>query len=1156
LPIALPRATRDQRIESIVLPDGERIEYAFTAAGDLDYMRDAVEQLTRFTYKAGFPHYLEEIFDPRGVRAIRNEYDDEGRLSATIDADGHRIEYTHDIEGRTEQIRDRRQHLLTYVYDEEGRVLSESNHLGETIQHQYDADGNEVLRIDPLLNRTTWTHDARGNVLTETNAENETTTREYDSRNNLLVEYDAAHVPVIRNQYRPNTTLLTSMTDALDQVTGFGYDIGIDTGNTGELNRMRDAGDGWTTFEIDHRGWRVAETDALGHVTSYTHDALGRVLTETTTRTQADGSIETLVTSYTYDDKGRLIRTTYPDASFSTTEYNVIDKPERECDVLNRCTVTQYDDRGNVERIDYPDGTFETKAYDPNGNLIEERDRAGRTTRHRYDAADRLVETIHPDATPEDDTDNPRSRSEYDAAGRLTVSIDARGARTRYGYDDAGRRTTVTDALEHTSTTVYDSRGRRERVIDALNRVTRFVYDEAGRLIETVHPDAHVPSGDDGNEANNPRSRTDYDALGRKIAQTDELGRSTRYAYDKLGRLIAVALPNADTGANPPLIQTGSEVSSPDTGVAITRYRYDERGNKIAQIDALGRTTQWEYDAMGRETARVLPMGQRETFAYDALGNREHHVDFNGLETHYEYDSVNRLTRIDHPDQPDVLISYTASGQRESVSDAHGITVYDYDAQDRLIRIDSPDGRWIEYAYDAVGNRIELRTQNQQIDYGFDDLNRLASVRREGETAAVTYTYDAVGNRDELSHPNGTRSVYRYDARNRLSQLSQIGLGGVLLLGMSYEVDAIGLRQSIAEQHADGRSRVSTYQYDAQRRLIDERINDSLAGTLGHHWTYDAVGNRLSQVTDGNGIQTTRGYQLDANDRLLEVTENGQSIESYTYDNAGNTRTRTDLSGLTEYAWNSEGRLIEQRSATATVQFGYNSDGIRIHSQILGGTRTEYLIDPNQAYAQVIEEHQGQLRTDYLHGDDLLAQIRSVESLPGDPPAEDLRWFHYDGLGSTRLLSDATGIPTDHYAYTAFGELIEQASQTPTDNPYRYTGEQWDQVLGMYYLRARYMEPGSGRFWGMDAWAGDMGNPLSLNKYAYVVADPINLIDPSGNSPLVEREHVDSISHRLRLSSVSTVRVNLRTVAANDANYATSASTGQTQLPSATPVMR
>ena len=91
----------------------------------------------------------------------------------------------------------------------------------------------------------------------------------------------------------------------------------------------------------------------------------------------------------------------------------------------------------------------------------------------------------------------------------------------------------------------------------------------------------------------------------------------------------------------------------------------------------------------------------------------------------------------------------------------------------------------------------------------------------------------------------------------------------------------------------------------------------------------------------------------------------------------------------------------------------------------------------------------------------------------------------------------------------------------------------------MYYLRARYMEPGSGRFWGMDAWEGDMGNPLSLNKYAYVIADPINFVDPSGFSPMQERAHVDSISHRLRLSSVSTVRVNVRTVAANDALWAT-----------------
>ena len=68
----------------------------------------------------------------------------------------------------------------------------------------------------------------------------------------------------------------------------------------------------------------------------------------------------------------------------------------------------------------------------------------------------------------------------------------------------------------------------------------------------------------------------------------------------------------------------------------------------------------------------------------------------------------------------------------------------------------------------------------------------------------------------------------------------------------------------------------------------------------------------------------------------------------------------------------------------------------------------------------------------------------------------------------------------------------------------RLLGEQYDTDLGMYFLRARYMETDRGRFWNQDTFEGFNSSPATLHKYLYVHGDPVNGIDPSGNITLNE----------------------------------------------------
>jgi RHS repeat-associated protein len=107
-------------------------------------------------------------------------------------------------------------------------------------------------------------------------------------------------------------------------------------------------------------------------------------------------------------------------------------------------------------------------------------------------------------------------------------------------------------------------------------------------------------------------------------------------------------------------------------------------------------------------------------------------------------------------------------------------------------------------------------------------------------------------------------------------------------------------------------------------------------------------------------------------------------------------------------------------------------------------------------------------------------------------------FYGLDGHGSVRFLTDTTGAITDTYTFDAFGNLIASTGSTP--NNYLYAGEQLDPSLGFYYLRARYMNPSSGRFWTLDTYEGSRYDSASLHKYLYASANPNNNTDPSGKS--------------------------------------------------------
>jgi RHS repeat-associated protein len=107
-----------------------------------------------------------------------------------------------------------------------------------------------------------------------------------------------------------------------------------------------------------------------------------------------------------------------------------------------------------------------------------------------------------------------------------------------------------------------------------------------------------------------------------------------------------------------------------------------------------------------------------------------------------------------------------------------------------------------------------------------------------------------------------------------------------------------------------------------------------------------------------------------------------------------------------------------------------------------------------------------------------------------------VRTHDYDGLGSTRQLTDAAGSVAAAYDYDVFGTL--KAKTGTADTPFRFTGEQVDDSTSLQYLRARYYDPGTGRFLSRDPFAGLVAVPQSLNRYAYVLNNPLYWVDPWG----------------------------------------------------------
>ena len=150
------------------------------------------------------------------------------------------------------------------------------------------------------------------------------------------------------------------------------------------------------------------------------------------------------------------------------------------------------------------------------------------------------------------------------------------------------------------------------------------------------------------------------------------------------------------------------------------------------------------------------------------------------------------------------------------------------------------------------------------------------------------------------------------------------------------------------------------------------------------------------------------------------------------------------------------------------------------HQQVVEGVATNYTLDLAAGLTQVLDDG----TSTYLYGNSRIAQAGSTTE-----------YFLGDALGSVRQLADPAGVVTLTQSYAPYGDVVSSVGISQTN--YAFTGESRD-ANELTYLRARYYVPQDGRFISRDTWGGDYNNPLSLNRWNYVMGNPVNYTDPSG----------------------------------------------------------
>ncbi len=641
-------------------------------------------------------------------------------------------------------------------------------------------------------------------------------------------------------------------------------------------------------------------------------------------------------------------------------------------------------------------------------------------------------------------------------------------------------------------------------------------YDKSGNLVETKEQ----IEGDKNKEI-----EYTYDKQGNlvqvKSSLENEKAQYVQYVYDEQGNKV-----RRFTGMTGPLTVTVAAVENAKDDAGKDTFTY---GGKTYAVLVTGkkksdtiRETKYVYDTKNRLVSYTDPEGRTETYTYDCNSNLTKTIDKNGNTLKNTYDNKNRLTERTAKEKKtgkETVHTYRYNAYGDvAVQDDTQFVYGDVSGQvtKETTKLTKNKDVVKNYTYDSNGNKSTFSVKAGEdtklsLSYEYDGSSRLISVKDSEGNRAVSYAYDTEGSLSERQAANGLKTTYGYDYQNRLTSMTnETGKGVVSKYSSTYLKNGQKAEEVSTVMDKNGKStkKTAAYTYDMLGRITRE----TKTGREDISYTYDANNNR-KQMTIGN---KTTAYQYNKNDELLRTDTLHTDTEKndvviYKNDKNGNQLATVNRSEIpaeakdTSYIdvdvtlgdnqlndnvvnhYNALNQLTETLTKNYKVSFTYDAEGLRT-GKTVNGEKTIYVWDGEQVVMELSKG--GAVQKRYIRGNDLVYADKGENT--------EKTYYVTDMHGNVVQLLDESGNVTKTYEYDSFGNEVKPEKKD--ENPYRYCGEYYDKETEEVYLRARYYEPGVGRFITRDTYTGESDEPLSLHLYTYCANDGVNYVDCDGNA--------------------------------------------------------
>ena len=389
-----------------------------------------------------------------------------------------------------------------------------------------------------------------------------------------------------------------------------------------------------------------------------------------------------------------------------------------------------------------------------------------------------------------------------------------------------------------------------------------------------------------------------------------------------------------------------------------------------------------------------------------------------------------------------------------------------------------------------------------------------------GEKDGIVYPYLAEVGYSESGQiayrklGNNSEHRYFYDSKDRL-QTSVLHLNGVVQSENHYSYDKVDNVTSIVQSS----EYTQRYSYDDLNRLIAASGYDNTAvGTPQSAYIMTMEYNKMSspvnftQVISSlvNPKSTTYSYHYNNDSQPNAPVQIGDMY--YTYDAAGNPTSILDANGIgKDMVWDAENRLrsIADSQEGLYHSYAYDHTGERIlkrygyaQNAYINGEYVGTLYNSGENYSAYVspyfvETNNGYTKHYYAGATRLVSKIgegvyKDSTYISYGEEEKDQYFYFQDHLGSSTYITTPNGEVAQYAAYTPYGELFREYRNV---TPYKFNGKELDAETGLYYYGARYYNPGTALWLGVDPLA--YTNPY-VSPYVYCLSNPINLIDPDG----------------------------------------------------------